>query len=303
MNSLALSWLPMSARWLRRTSAIAVLAVFLAWLWPGVSALAATKTVHHVQTVVSERETSIAPDESFEDVVVIGHNATVGGRVNEILIVVSGNLHLRSSANVGTVIDLGGSVERDRGARVHALYSISLHSPFWGGALFGSTLALLFWAGMLAVDVALVVLSLLITFALRRQLHRALAEVERSVRRVGLVGVFTTLGVLAVAAVLTVTIVGLPIVGLLLLLYVVTGVVGFTIMTQWLGKLALRHAPIDRPPWLRSLIGSVLVLAFASIPYVGLLLFLLLWLAGVGAVTAWLWTAWRSRRARHPLER
>lgn len=287
----------------QKATFVALLALFLAWLWPGVSAFAATKPVRHVQTVVSERETSIASDETFQDVVVIGHNATVGGRVKEILVVVSGDLHLQSSANVGTVIDLGGSVQRDRGARVHALYSISLHSPFWGGALFGGTLALLAWAGMLAVDVALVVLSLLITFALRKQLHRALAEVERSVRRVGLVGVFTTLGLLAVAAVLTVTVVGVPIAGLLLVLYVVTGVVGFAILSQWLGKLALSHTPIDRPPWLRSLVGSILALAFTNIPYVGLLLFLLLWFAGVGAVTAWLWTIRKSRRASHPLER
>lgn len=282
--------------WLRLALAVFGLAALLWGALPGRAQAASGGTVHQA-SLVTQKDTVIRQGQTLEDVLVIGHNAQVAGRVTEVLVVADGNLVLGPTANVGTVVDLGGSIERAPGARVRAVYSVSLHTPFWGGALFGSVFAALLWAGLLVAGVCLVVLSLLVTLAMKSQMFRALAEVERSVRRTGVIGVLVSLGLLAIAALFAVTIVGLPLTGLVLLFYLAIGVVGFSIMSQWLGKLALRYAPIERPPWLKSVVGSVLAVAFFSIPYVGLVMFLLVWLAGVGAVTAWLWQAWRYRRS------
>lgn len=276
-------------------------AVFVLSLFATMMTMLPTPVVYAVgmdKAIISHQATLIQRGQVVEDVVVLGHDVVVAGDVSEILVVINGDIHLTSSSRTGIVIDLGGTVRQDVGAHVNAVYQSALSTPFWNGALFGGTFALVLWLGMLAVSIGLVILSVLLSYALRHQVKAPLSQIERSGRRVGMTGVFASLAILAMSALCAVTIVGLPLAGLLLLLYLTAGVVGFSIVALWLGKLALRHSPTERPVWLTSLIGASLLMAFTNIPFVGLVLFLISWLMGIGTITAWLADIWRLRRGR-----
>lgn len=246
--------------------------------------------------VVSQQDTVIRRGQVVEDVLVLGGNATVAGHVTDILVVINGNVHLTPTATTGIVVDLGGTVQQDTGARVEAVYHLSLSTPFWSGALFGSTFIALLWVGMLALSIGLMLLAIMIAFGLRHQIAAPVKHIERSVRRVGLTGVLMTFAVLAMSALCAVTIVGLPVTAVILCLYLATGAIGCAVVSVWIGKLATRHWPSERSIWMLALIGSSLMMAFTNIPIIGALLFGLLWLIGVGSVTAWGSDAWKARR-------
>jgi hypothetical protein len=245
------------------------------------------------EAVISPDATTIVRGQTVKDVVVVGNDATVAGRVSEVLLVLDGDVHLTSTARAGIVVDLGGHITADRGAQVDAIYHAAMSTPFWNGALFGVMFFLLAWAGMLIVEMGLLVLSVLIAHAFRRQIGVPLRFMEQSVRRTGITGVLISLAFLAVGALCALTIVGLPIAVVLLLVYLVGGVVGFSVVSLWVGNLALRNSVSERPVWVRSLLGTSLMMAFVSIPFIGLLLFCIFWLVGVGTTSAWLLRGWR----------
>jgi|GEM_PF-2855260 len=278
---------------LRRLQAfvISLLLSTLALLPHGVAA-AATQS----EALLSRHYTVIQQGQVVKDVLVVGHDALVRGKVPEILVVVDGNLHLTSTAQAGIVVDLGGTFTQDPGAQVEQLFHAAMSTPFWDGTLLGVLGAVLLWASILAIGIAIIILSMLIAVALRHQVATPLAHMEQSVRRVGFIGVFVSLAALAIAALAAVTVVGLPVTVALVIVYLVLGAVGLALTSLWLGKLAMRNSHNELSIWALSLLGSSLLVAFSCIPFIGLLLFAIVWLVGIGTVTSWLMEIWRYRR-------
>lgn len=261
---------------------------------PSVACAATTRQ----EALISHNNTVIPKGQTVEDVLVLGHDVTVAGDVSRILVVIDGNIHLTSTSRTDIVVDLGGVIQEDSGALVNALYHAPLVTPFWNGALFGGTLLLLVWAGMLAVSIGFVILSGLICLGFRSRVDAPVQLIQQSVSRVGMTGVLMTLLVLAISALGAVTIIGLPVTAFLLILYALVGVVGFSFVSLWIGKLTMRNSSKDRPAWMLSSIGSSLIMTFTNVPFVGYLLFCIFWLIGVGTITAWTSELWKMRKGR-----
>lgn len=263
------------------------LAVVFAWAPP---AHAQTRTI---EALVRGQPTTISQNEVVEDVLVMGHNVTVEGRVTELLVVLDGDVHLTSTARTGIVVDIGGVIRQDRGAHVEGVYRLSLNAPFWNGTLFGLMVAFGLWAASLAVSVVFVLVAVLIAAGLAGR-RLPLASEDASVRRLGLLGVFMTLAVLSVVSLLGMTVIALPLAGIVLAAYVVAGVVGLSAVSLWVGRLVMRGEE-SRPTWALSLAGAGLMAAFMNIPLIGIVLLCLFWLIGVGCVTQVLLRRRRSR--------
>ncbi len=258
--------------------------ILILFIYPVNQTYAATRG----SKVVSNQSTNIPKGTVVEDAVVLGHDVTVSGTVSEILVVVNGNVHLSSSAKTGIIVDIGGIVTEDTGANTEGMYQLSLGSHFWNGVLFGALCAFFVWVGMLAASIAGVLVSVLLSFALRNRVKMPLATVERSARRTGLIGLFVTAAVIAVSALFALVDIGIPIAVLILLLYVFAGVIGFSIVSLWIGKLITQRTRVDKPDWLNALIGASAIIISANIPVIGLVLFSVFWLIGIGAITIWI---------------
>ncbi|WP_067618093.1 hypothetical protein [Alicyclobacillus acidiphilus] len=254
--------------------------------------------VRQTDTLISQSTTTIPKGQSIADVVVLGHNVNVSGNVYELLFVVNGDIHLGPTARADMVIDLGGTVREAPGAHVNQLFHISLTTPFWNGALVGVLLAAMVWGGFLFLSIVMVMLSVIVTWVLRNRLHVPLNTMDRSIRKTGVIGLLTSIGAIAVIALLSITIIGIPLAGVFALVYAVVGVIGLGLVSLWLGKFAFRNSSTERPAWLMTLLGSSLLAAFCNIPFVGLVLFALFWCVGVGVTTVWGWNAWRTRKSR-----
>jgi hypothetical protein len=218
--------------------------------------------------------------------------------VTDTLVVVNGNVHLTSTARTGIVIDLGGQITQDPGARADAVYSLSFQQPFLNSLLVGSVLALTVWAMRLAMSVALISFPVALAFIFRSRLERPVSYLETSLRRSALTGVLTSVVFFAFSGVVAITIIGLPIAVILLLLYVMIGLLGFSSVSVWLGSMVNLRGVHNPPVWLRALVGAVFIVAFGNIPVVGPILLVALWLVGMGSVTAWVWQRRKSRRRK-----
>ncbi|MFB5193028.1 hypothetical protein [Alicyclobacillus fastidiosus] len=249
-------------------------------------------------SIISQQLTTIPKGQAVADVVIVGNDVRVSGDVYEILVVVNGNIHLTSSARAGIVVDLGGAIQEEPGAHVNALYHASLSTPFWNGIFVGGMLALLVWGGLLVISIVLVLLSVIVTIGLRNHIQMPLKILDRSIRKTGVIGFLVSIGTMAIIALLTVTLFGLPLAIVLVFLYAIAGIVGLAFTSLWTGKLALRNSSKERPNWVVSLLGSSLMVAFCNIPFVGLILFCLFWLIGIGVITIWIWGLWPLRKNR-----
>ncbi|SIS49665.1 hypothetical protein SAMN05421799_10123 [Alicyclobacillus vulcanalis] len=245
------------------------------------------------QGLIRTGATDVLPGQSVGDIIVVGHDLTIGGTADHVL-VVNGNVDLLPSARVDTVIDLGGEVRTLPGATVHKLLHATLGNPFWSGAIVAGLGALLMWMGMLAAGIVLTAILTVIAAALRESIEVPLAELEKSARRAGLSGVFVTLAVLALSGLLAATLVGIPVAVVCLALYAVGAIVGLSVVSVWLGRMIAGRDRV-RDVWKAALAGVSFIVAFSSIPIIGQILFLVLWLAGVGVTAEWLWR-WRHRR-------
>jgi hypothetical protein len=248
------------------------------------------------EAMMSHHDTTIHQGQQIEDVLILGHNVTVSGEVSQILVVLNGNIHLTSTSRSGIVVSLGGTIQQDAGAHVNAIYRASLVTPFWDGTLFGGVFVFFLWASMLGVSLGLILTSALFALILQRRMSGWLAQVEQSLRKTGIIGFLTSLIVLALACLCAVTVVGLPIAGILLFVYIFAGLMGFSVISLWVGKLSLRNRGKDRADWLYCLIGATVLIAFFNIPIIGLLLFFVSWLVGVGAMVGGSIQGWQLKK-------
>ncbi|GMA56939.1 hypothetical protein GCM10025858_14420 [Alicyclobacillus sacchari] len=96
------------------------------------SVLAAQGTMN--AGLIRTSTTQVAPGQAVGDIVVVGHNLTIAGIADHVL-VINGNVTLLPTSRVDMVVDLGGAVHTVPGAKVYTVFHASLTDPFWSGAL------------------------------------------------------------------------------------------------------------------------------------------------------------------------
>lgn len=269
-------------------------ALFTALFWLGfvtpTQAYADTR-----QDIVSQKSVNIPQGQIAEDVLVLGNNATISGTVTDTLVVLNGNIHLTSSARTGVVIDLGGHLTQESGAHINAVYTLSFDRPVLNSLALGSTLIMAVWAMQLALSASLVALPVMVAAILQTRLDSYVSKIEKSARRAGLAGLLCSVMFLALSGISAITIVALPLTALLLVAYVLLGLVGYTCVSIWLGRMTRIGHAANGSVWLQALIGATFIMAFTNIPLVGPILLLIAWLVGVGTATMQIWQRWQIR--------
>lgn len=242
-----------------------------------------------INHIISHSATFIAQGETVADLVVIGNDVHVDGAVTDILIVINGNAYLASGAHVESLIDIGGQVRREPGAKVNNIFTLTFNHPLLNSTVIGGAL-IAFLAGLqLTVSAAIVLVPMLLSILLKPWMQTSIFYLEKSARRMGSIGLFATVTAIAVAVALSATLVGIPIAALVGLMYLSIGAVGLANVSVFIGKTLLDAFTKQKHTWMQSLLGATLLMAFANIPFIGVLIFACMWIIGVGTVTTWLW--------------
>ena len=226
------------------------------------------------------------------------------------VVAVLGNVVLGPHADVGgDVVAVGGTVRRDAASIVHGDVSsiaggaagFEWLRPWIDHCLFyGRPLALVAGIGW-AWGVALALLALYVGLALlfREAVTQCVNTLEARPGTTALAALLTLLLIPVLFVLLCITVIGLiavPFVGLAL---VCVALFGKVVMLAWLGRRCLGG---DRPgalghPAAAVLIGGAIVLALYCVPVLGIVVYKLLGLLGLGAVAYTLALAVQWRRA------
>jgi hypothetical protein len=191
-------------------------------------------------------------EEVMDAVLVLGGSATIDGRVREGVVVVGGNLHLSSTADVrGEVVLVGGTLTRDNGSRLVGDVSYVSFGEwsrrnfgFWPTIRFGEMgrwLSLAGTMGRISVLALLMAVMLVVARAPVARVGRAaLAEPLRALI-IGLAAEIFFIPVLIAASIgLALTIIGIPFVAVLVPIAIVMAVfafvLGFTALACRLGE-------------------------------------------------------------------
>ena len=223
---------------------------------------------------------------------VIDGNATVSGTVGEDVTVISGNVNLTDGANVDNVHSIRGDVEQAEGATVTGNVEESDLSGFWA---FLGVFSVLLWLG---VTVALIVAGIMFALIGGRQLTGAATLMTTDAVKAIIGAVFLVVALPILAALIMVTVIGLPLgLGILLFVMPVVFFLGYLVAATRLGLVltgAINREPGGRP-LLAAVLGVLVLQVVLLIPFLGGVIVLLASLWGAGALAAYAFLGVRSR--------
>ncbi len=259
----------------------------LVWALPA-SANALHPVFQPGNTLFSDDNITIGPQESIEHVVDLGGNVTIAGRVHEV-VVIGGNLHLQKSARVRDfILVIGGSVTQEPGTiTTDSLFHIGTNNQIVNSLLITGTTLFGLWFFQLSLSLVLILLSIGAAVFWQKRMEAFIQPIRLDFKRLMLIGFAAGLLLVAVGSVLILSIIGLPLALALFLLVIVFTVIGLTAVSMMIGgQFPSAH---ERQPWLNAAIGSVLIVALLNFPLIGFFIFLGLYWLALGLLTTWLW--------------
>lgn len=256
------------------------------------------KPVFAEDNVITNQNTDIEKGQEVETVLVFGHDAVIKGTVNEGVIVIDGNLDIQSSAHVhGLVLVVGGNIQQQPGAKVtQDVLSFAFGHGIKFGFLLAAILLVASWFARLAISLLFLILAVFAGWMLKDKLEPFESSIQRSPSKLLLIGAISSLLLTAIGLLLIVSVIGIPIAGVLLILPFIFFLIGLAAVGNQIGKRITGYE--QRSPRMNLLYGSLIIVACMNFPFLGGLLILgLMWLS-VGLMVLWLSEKVKSRKAK-----
>lgn len=274
--------------------------------------------------VVFRHDVELKEGDTAEVVVVIGGNARVHGKVtdsivaiggdidvsNEVgdsVVAVLGNIHVKPGAKIkGDVVAVGGHIQADEGATIEGetneveLGAIGLDKPEWLRKWFAQCVVLarplspgvgwVWWfAGMALLFYALVAV------AVPRPVQACVNELTARPATTFLAGLLTPLVLPLVMLVLAITGIGLLVIPFLLAALVLGAILGKVAFLEWIGLRIGTQAGLKalQAPLLALLAGAAILALLYMVPVIGVAVFLIAGIWGLGVVVVAAAAGWR----------
>lgn len=247
------------------------------------------------EDIIQNQNTTLPERQMAENVVVFGGDATIYGSVQKAVIVFDGNLELKPSARVmGLVLVMGGSIKQDPQAQItDNIININFNNATKNSMLMGTSLLIGFYILSFFISALFIFIPVILHFLARNKLDPLVSLVSQRPQKSVLLGMATSLLLLGLSVLLSITLIGIPVAGILLLLVIFIFFIGLTIIARMVGNWV--PGKDNRPVWLTITIGSFLLAAAMNLPLLGMVIFFLLLWYSLGISILWAWN-WRQRR-------
>lgn len=224
------------------------------------------------------------------NLIVMGGDATVTGVVIGELTVIRGTLTLGATANVNRVTLVRSELVRDNAATVRGDINRTANVAVRGwGVFFGIVV-------LVGMSVAVLASGLVFAGVGGRQLTTTAESMGAHPGQTILAGVITAIGLPILGVVLLVTLVGIPLgLGVMFMLLPALAFLGYLVAGAWIGLLILnrgKQAPAH--PYREVLLGLLLLQIAFALPGLGFIAFPLLSLWGTGAIAYRVWSGLRG---------
>lgn len=249
--------------------------------------------------VLTGQDAHVPADTQVENVVVVGGNARIAGRVLGEVVSVGGSVYLESTAIVdGTAVAIGGTVELSPGAQLYGeQVSIGLSSLGWLWPRIGS-FNLYRWRQGLALGrlLTVVFLGCICYWLLPRPIGRIASTVNANPAKASLLGLLAYLAAIPLTILFILTILGIPLVPVLWLLIVAARFLGQVALGLLAGRWLAPYLKLEVADMALALLGLVVLALISFLPVIGGLASLFYGIVGFGAAI------WTRMGTRLPLE-
>lgn len=229
----------------------------------------------------------ISPGMVANDVVAVGGNITVFGKVENNAIAVGGSVILKPNSSVaGQIVVVGGDLIKDPSATIAGRIT-QVYMPHFIPSIVtflkGGWLVL--WA---AVSVLMLIgfigLTVLLVALIPEHMGTAVNALERSFMAMFLWGILWTILIVPVAVLLAISIVGIILIPLEILFVVLALIIGYIASAAYIGKNILLTFHKISPPFIDAILGILVLFAVGFVPFVGSIIKVIFLVAGFGAV-------------------
>ena len=232
-------------------------------------------------------DAEVTKDMVVNDVLAVGGNVTVLGKVEGSVIAVNGSINLKPGSYVKEeIITVGGNVVKDDGAEVGGKITqihIPRFVPSFKGLLKGGWLAA--WVTIsLIVLIGFLGLAILLIALIPDHIGTVVSALEKSFVPMLLWGILWMILIVPIAVLLALSLIGVILIPLEILLVVLALVIGYIASAVWIGKTILLSFRKATVPFVDAILGIVILFVISLIPVVGAIIKILFVTAGLGAV-------------------
>ena len=226
-----------------------------------------------------------------ESVFSIGGSITVEGEVGEQILGIGSDIYLKSSSTImGDIVSIGGSFTRDPGTIIKGdtLYFKSPGDLFTKDTLISSRIFPLYLIFKLVTSFIWLIFAIVLALILPRQISFASDQINESfwpIIGTGLLSLILFIALCLFSALLSLFIIGIPILLSLILLAVIIKILGNVIIFHFCGKSISKLLGSRHPSILMSIfLGFILITLLTSIPILGVLISFFLTIMAWGVV-------------------
>ncbi|BCU82826.1 hypothetical protein JIR001_26090 [Polycladomyces abyssicola] len=240
------------------------------------------------KTMFSHQTVDIPEHKTIDHVVEIGGDVNLAGSVHEI-IVIGGDLHIKKTAHVrDLVFVIGGSVTQEPGAKVtDEIISFAFDHQIANSILIAGTFLLGLWFFQISITLLLFVLPIGTAILAKHRIDPFMTRIRFELKRMILIGIVTSIMLIAIAFLLTISIIGIPLLIVLYLLLLIFSIISLTAISLIIGEQIPLSVGQER--WLTAAIGSAIVTSLINFPILGWFLLLGLHWLSLGLMICWLW--------------
>ena len=229
----------------------------------------------------------ITENVSANDVVSIGGNVTVSGRVENNIVAIGGSVTLKGGSYVGgEIVIVGGEIIKDQGAviggKITQVY-MPRFIPSLTDFLNGKWVAL--WA-TISVLALLGFLGLAILFVgiLPEHIAHAVKILERSFFAMLLWGLLWAILIVPITVLLAISIIGIILIPLEIIIVALALIIGYITSAIFIGKNILSSLKKMPFPFADVILGIIILFLVGFVPVIGPIVKIFFLLAGFGAI-------------------
>ncbi|MGG5254390.1 hypothetical protein ACQYAD_12920 [Neobacillus sp. SM06] len=249
------------------------------------------------KNIFNEKRSTLPVNEKVDNVIILGHNIDIKGKVDTAAIVVNGNMNISKTARInGIVLVINGTVTQEPGSYVREnILAFKFTNQSVNYLLTGLALLLSSWAVQLIVSSGLVLLTVLVGFLLKNKGAHKLELYKEQAGKIVLVGVVASIALSGIIGLLVITVFGIPLAILLAIVPFVFFMIGVTLLSRIIGEKLLVNRQL--PVWLKDFAGAFVTIAIFNFPFFGLVIALAVLWFSTGFMILWLKEKpWRKQK-------
>ncbi|MDP4084347.1 MAG: hypothetical protein Q8934_06980 [Bacillota bacterium] len=241
-------------------------------------------------------KTVLPSNERVDNVIILGHNIDIKGKVDISAIVINGNMKISKTARInGIVLVINGNVVQEQGSYVKEnILAFKFKDETLNHLLIAAALLLGNWLIHFVLSILLVLLSVLIGLFLGDKGEYSGDRIKKESGRLILTGAIASLILVGIILLLIFTVIGIPIAIILSIPPIIFFLIGLSLLSRMVGEKLLSN--LNPAKWVISLTGSFVLVSIFNFPFFGWIVFLCIFWLSSGLLLIWVKTKWFRKR-------